>query len=351
MLDMLMEETMKIFKNENIAIDFHDAGCNARKLIYTFTPFQFNDLDGEGFGIPFLVKNGFDVIAIKINDDSWYQYIDDEILSKTSAYSEKYDDVITYGSSMGAYAAILFSGNLKADKIIAISPQFSIKDDFDIRWKKEALAVRWSREITPQCLSEKGDYYIIYDNYFHLDMLQVERIAAVIPPASFHPIRVPFSGHPSGHLMLDMKCLSSTILNIIGQEDFAAANIDIPVKFLINNRKALLNLARQSNDIGRTELSHIAYRRLVRSYSDNEKMMGEYVTFLERQGMLKLALRYMNRMISLNGANPYLLSKAADISLRMRKYRQAMDYCERAVAIDPENRKFANQKHEVLKRI
>lgn len=78
-----MEKTMNIFKSKNVSIDFHDAGCGASKLIYTFTPFQFNDLDGDGFGIPFLVKNGFDVIAMKINDDSWYQYIDDNILSKS----------------------------------------------------------------------------------------------------------------------------------------------------------------------------------------------------------------------------------------------------------------------------
>jgi tetratricopeptide (TPR) repeat protein len=252
---------------------------------------------------------------------------------------------------MGAFAAILFSGKLNADKIISISPQFSIRDDFDTRWKKEAIAVQWSQEISTECLSKNADYYMIYDNYFHLDRLQVEKIGSVIDPSSFHEIRVPFSGHPSGHLMLAMKCLSSTILDIVNQENFPSATIDIPVRFLINNHKSLLNIARQSKEIGRTELSHIAYRKLMKVFPGNEKMMGEYSAFLEQQGMLKMSLGYMNRMISLNPSNPYFFSKAADLNMKMRKYHEAMKYCEKAIAIDPENGKFASQKNDIMKRM
>ena len=54
--------------------------------------------------------------------------------------------VMTYGSSMGGYAALRFARALRADAILALSPQYSIDPavvPWEDRWRQDGARIAW----------------------------------------------------------------------------------------------------------------------------------------------------------------------------------------------------------------
>tara|TARA_B100000378_G_scaffold276184_1_gene273599 strand:- start:158 stop:1210 length:1053 start_codon:yes stop_codon:yes gene_type:complete len=338
---------MEIYRKKNISVDFHRGSNENSTIIFTFTAFQFNNLDKIGFGVSFLVKNGYDVMSFKVDNDSWYQNVDDDLLEIASRLASQYRQVITYGSSMGGFAAILFSEILQADKVISISPQFSIRLESDKRWAKQASIINWRREIDKSSISNTAQYYFIYDHHHELDRLQVEYLRSVISASDCLEIKIPFSGHPSGHLLADMKKLSPLILDLLqtggGQIENLVPRLGATLKFW----RSLLNLARLARATGRTRLAHMAYARLVHVAPRNEKCLREYASFLEAEGLFEKALGKLQAMIDIDDTNAYLLNKAAELLRQLNRLDEAKRYCDRALVIEPGNQKFAAQKKAV----
>src|SRR5262249_48609659 len=117
----------EIFRTNNLVARYHGS-FGKSKLVITFYPFSDTfSLDVQGFGEDFFVKRGIDSIHIIPRANNWYQY--PELLAAAEAvrrFAASYDKVITYGSSMGAYAAIRLGGEVGAEAALAISPQYSM---------------------------------------------------------------------------------------------------------------------------------------------------------------------------------------------------------------------------------
>ena len=89
-----------LYQDENHRIDFKKSVQPARGLVYTFTSFAFSDLNAPGFGVHFLLDLGYDVVAFKCNNSSWYQGLDFDTVREVGRKSSGYQHVATYGSSM-----------------------------------------------------------------------------------------------------------------------------------------------------------------------------------------------------------------------------------------------------------
>ncbi len=103
-------------------------GFDAPYCVVTFHSYTDNrTLDRDGFGEAFFVSRSVNAIHILSRDNDWYLLPDiDRALEAASGAAKSFDRVTTYGSSMGAFAAIRLGRLAGATTAIALSPQFSL---------------------------------------------------------------------------------------------------------------------------------------------------------------------------------------------------------------------------------
>ncbi|MBY8976840.1 hypothetical protein KHP62_13535 [Rhodobacteraceae bacterium NNCM2] len=171
-------------------------------------------LDGSGYGQGFFERRGIEAVHILNDRVDWFQH--DEILDCLAAIRRELGPdrrIIAYGASMGGYGAILSSGPLVADKVLAIAPQFSIDRavvPFERRWRVEAEEIGpFVHDIT-QLMREDAEVFVLYDPR-SVDRLQFE----LFPRGDgWHELALPFSGHLPAMALQEAGLLSRLILEI-----------------------------------------------------------------------------------------------------------------------------------------
>lgn len=200
----------EIFRSENIRVVSELTGRSDLCFV-TFTPFaDVLDLEKKGFAEDFLRKRNISAIHVISKENTWYQ---DRCMPDVSALIRKAAAgrrIVTYGSSMGGYAAIRFADWLGADRVIAISPQGAVNPQI-AHW--EGL---WTieRNAIPQFWDEVGrlhcDVFAFYDPKTS-DRHHVEYVAR---QATVQHITLPFAGHPAGSFLNDLGLLSEAVIDI-----------------------------------------------------------------------------------------------------------------------------------------
>ena len=172
---------MKIFEHTNYRAIVSLNSTNKDKWAVRFDHWYLNKKD---FLPIHPIKNGsYNIIHFQSKNNCWYQ--NDDIFKSIDILKEFLSDkkfIITYGGSMGAYAAIAFSGVLGAQCTIALSPQFSLSQDF----RKIAGDNRWLLETQNYSLDHIKDSsekiikgLIIYDPLHHQDNIHAEHILKI----------------------------------------------------------------------------------------------------------------------------------------------------------------------------
>lgn len=278
-------------------IEFHRSQQGRRGLLHTFTPFMFSDLRREGFGVGFATRRGYDVVAFKCRDDSWFQRIEPDVLHAVARRSADHSFVATYGSSMGGFAAIAFSGILRADLVIAISPQYAIDLPFDRRWAAQAAAIGPFRHtITPET-AHGGRLVLIYDDHDAADLAQVEKIRQETNFATLTDLVVPFSGHPAGHFLAQTGQISRVIGALLDGEDDVVVRHDWSK--LRRSLAYTFAMARHANKNGRIGLAILCFSRAVDLAPANAGLRYQLSVLLARTGRLREAIAQAERALSL----------------------------------------------------
>src|SRR6185295_13588924 len=193
---------MTLIATSDICVDHHRQG--GRALIYTFTERTFRRLEWPGFGTQFLIKNGFDVVAVKTNRDLWYENLTASQLDVVASAGQGYSMRGTYGSSMGAYAAMRFARALGASRVLGLSPLFDIKAEFEKRWILDAAAMNAMPMMTAEHVNEDAEYFVVADPN-NPDIAHVNLYRQLIPHLHFLP--TPYSTHPSGYFLSEIQAL------------------------------------------------------------------------------------------------------------------------------------------------
>lgn len=184
------------------------------RWVVTFDNYgSLQTFDRSGFGQTFFASRGISVIVVLGRGNDWYQYpdISDAIAAITDMVAGA-DRVMTYGSSMGGYAALRFADPIGAHACLALSPQYSnnpVKTPFEWRWTQEAAAVRWLPEIDG-ILRTAATSVVMFDPRGN-DGRHAALIAADIPIAA---VALPYTGHPV-----------TTYLSTVGLLDHAALSV------------------------------------------------------------------------------------------------------------------------------
>lgn len=204
-----------------------------------------NGFDRDGFSQDFLREQGISAVHIMGRREDWYQYPDMiDATEAVKAYLSGAKQVVTYGSSMGGYAALRFADLLNANAALALSPQYSInpqKAPFETRWMQDARRIVWLPNQEPP-LPKSARSVIVYDpttiDQMHVDSIALETVLESIP--------LRYSGHPSGWVIADMHLLAPLLFDVLdGVTDLsryrkaARAGRGLSSTYLVNLARAL----------------------------------------------------------------------------------------------------------------
>lgn len=210
----------ELFRSENLAV--RRVGERGGTLVITFGSYTNEaTLDRPGFAQEFLHEARIDAVHVINRCNRWYQHPErDEALATVAAVVRGYQRAITYGSSMGGYAALRYAVPCGADTAVALSPQFSVDPrltPWEVRWQADVAQTRFDE---PSYVPAQRQY-VFYDPRVALDARHVDLIAEAGP---VDRIAIPYGGHPVGALLVETGSLQAAIRGIVA-DDFEPAAV------------------------------------------------------------------------------------------------------------------------------
>lgn len=284
----------------------------------------------KGFGEAFLDQHGIDAVHVVGRGNDWYQYDEmPEVLAAIRAAVGGDRRVLTYGSSMGGYAALRFAGALGAAGAIAISPQYSLDPEavpFERRWRPEARRIRfrpWPDDHPPPGI-------VFYDPHgpdrLHVDLWSAGR--------DLVRVAIPYAEHPAATFLAETGLLGSTVLDIVADRFDPASLLREARKRRRQSGKYWITLARQQ-PAGRRGLAlRLAHRAvqaqpLIQDYASTTAMM------LYRAGEYAAAEQLHARALARAPEDPVLLFRSSLFLTRMGRFDDALALARHAAGADP----------------
>jgi pimeloyl-ACP methyl ester carboxylesterase len=180
-------------------------------------------LERPGFGEQFLQSRGINALHVINRTNRWYDHREiAQALACIRQAASGFSKVITYGSSMGGYAAIRFAEAVGAQSAIALSPQYGLgapSAPFETRFVCDLT--RFSRRyLGPWHRSATVTPYVFFDSK-DLDARHAQLIARHYPNTV--TIGIPHAGHPVGAYLDEAGLLTGAVLSIAAGTFDAAA--------------------------------------------------------------------------------------------------------------------------------
>ena len=358
-----------LFTSENLIVR-SVAGKNNAFWIVTFDNYGHDrSLDRMGFAESYLRHSGICAIHVIGKGNHWYQYAEmGAAMAAIRAKTGGAHRVMTYGSSMGGYAAIRFADAVGANAILALSPQYSIdptKMPGEKRWLQESTTIAWRAEIEGPIRCEAVPV-IVFDPR-GMDGEHAARIAAETP---ISPIVIPYGGHPIGTYFADIGLLRRIVPQVLRDTvDIAAfqrnalkrrktsavyLNELARCQPLVRPRTAI-TLARRALKIdpGSALLLHTLARRLtlagehaealryhVQAVDLSNRYLGylfPYSEALLAAGDPARALKIAREMVAISPDNARFRAWLAHVLFAMNELKPAIEQLARAVDLDPGN--------------
>lgn len=158
-------------------------------------------LDHCGFCEQLMRDLSLDAVFVNCASNAWYQYPDlPRALETLRSFAAPWSGVITFGSSMGGYAALRFAPTLSAAASIAVGPQYSPRSRVvpgEHRYDAMLDGLRFLYE--DRYRADGGTCnYVMYDPLLPIDREHADRYAADAPIV---PVRVPLGGHTPSFML------------------------------------------------------------------------------------------------------------------------------------------------------
>ncbi len=251
---------------------------------------------------PAVRKLGLSCLGFVARFPHWYPFRDTSaLILQAGEILSRYRSRVTYGSSMGGYAAIKFSRQLGTQHALAFSPQWSIGPEswsYDSSYKKNFdPANNEGMAVNPMDCA--GNVFIFYDNLYRSDRGHAERIANVYKACL---VPVPGTQH-------------ATIQCMAGSEKLTA----------------LLNLTEQLDCLGLYRFFR-AQRRGVGLFRD--QILLHRAKLLVEQQRFGEAVKPLRKFLSEKSDEPayFLLGRCL---LQLRDYTAAEEAYRKCVALNP----------------
>lgn len=206
-----------LFRSDNVVVRSVPS-ANLSRWVVTFDNYGIgHGFDRPGFGEAFLKAAGVSAIHVMGRREDWYQYPEmAEAMAAVRLAVAGADRVMTYGSSMGGYAAIRFADAAGAHAALALSPQYSIdpaKAPFERRWSQDSDRIQWLDAIDGPIRSSIRPI-IVYDPSTD----DARHVALVTQDIAIAPIRLRHTAHPATTVLAEINLLSSLVLETLSGE-------------------------------------------------------------------------------------------------------------------------------------
>lgn len=203
-----------LFRSDNVVVRSVPASDLSRWVV-TFDNYGIgHGFDRAAFGEEFLRKAGVSAVHVMGAREDWYQYAEmGEAMLAVRGATAGAKRVMTYGSSMGGYAALRFAEAAGANAVLALSPQYSIdpeKAPFEVRWLQDSQRIRWLPEVDG-ALRTTAKPVIVFDPCGD-DLLHVKLIEEAV---AIERIMLPHCGHPSTTFLGEVGLLGSLVLQVL----------------------------------------------------------------------------------------------------------------------------------------
>jgi tetratricopeptide (TPR) repeat protein len=186
---------MILHRCDQVEVLFHQG--NSEHLLITFGTMH-DRADGVSFWAkPVAEKGNVPTIGFMATHPNWFPRMSMEAAIRTvEPILAKYERVLLYGQSMGAYAALKYGRRLRATHVIAFSPQYTINPAEmrvdDARYRG-SFQPRLHEGMAITDAESSGHIFVVHDPYYPEDKANVEAIGRAIPRARV--IRVPWTQH------------------------------------------------------------------------------------------------------------------------------------------------------------
>jgi tetratricopeptide (TPR) repeat protein len=349
-----------IFKSDDLVIDFFSIGDSQnRSVAFTFTAFtpstkaDKDALVGVGFGGELLLRNGFDVVAFKSAKNLWYQNVLAETIVEIenfiSASPTSYIKRISYGSSMGAYAAIQFSRVLKIDIVLALSPQFEIDQPYDQRWHSLAQQIEFQYRIDSNAISDGCKYFVAYDPK-NEDTLHIRKLSALVNERHLIEIKTPYSGHPSTTYLFETGVIQNIALSVLQHATFDSSSIRANRK---HSKTYLYELSKRLTQKNKNKSALIAINRAISIDNRALALLIHKIVVLEKLGdpvaARTLAYETCEQFTGGTIVDAHLLASLSDVLISYQDYPGALILIEKAIEIDETVMEFHLHRQSVQK--
>jgi regulator of sirC expression with transglutaminase-like and TPR domain len=292
----------------------------------------------RGFGQDFLGRQGISGVFCIAKWNHWYQpagmraalpAIRDHLASLPPGPR------MTYGASMGGFAAALHSGRLEADSVLMLSPQFSndpAKPPFETRWAREAAQIRFEDDDILPAISRRARKFVVYDSTgedgAHAALFAQVENTVLLP--------TPRAGHAMGHFLLQTRLLQDLVLRAFRGE------LDWPwYRAAVRRQRRLSgNYWRELARIARPRRPDFALECLGRAAALRPRdpaILNDYGNALLRAGWFETAAEIFRAAAAGAPEGPAPLRGLAVALNRLGRPAEAVDAAERALALRPDS--------------
>lgn len=208
------------FESDHLVVEFSSRNNAGIRIVKEASKFESTS---EGF----FRKRQIPAIYFFARINHWWQspeVFEALKILREFGLNEKYSNITTYGLSMGGFGALIFSNELKANRVVAVAPQYSINSEvvpFETRWPDDRQRISFLYDDMSKGLIKEGQVIIFYDKFFDFDERHVRMVEELRPIDKF---LVSYSSHTVARALNDMGILSSVmekaLTNKITQQEF-----------------------------------------------------------------------------------------------------------------------------------
>ena len=204
-----------LYRSDRLEVRRVRAG-DGRHQVVTFDSYhEPPGLARPGFGEAFFAHENITAIHVLSFGNDWFQYPETEsVLSLIREAGRDAERLMTYGSSMGGYAALRFAAAVGAHSALALSPQYSVnrwRARFETRWAADRRRIRFIKALEKP-IAQIPLMVVAFDQKNDLDCGHFVRLLA---EARVEGIPMPFAGHPVGPFLNDIGLLRPLVLSVL----------------------------------------------------------------------------------------------------------------------------------------
>jgi tetratricopeptide (TPR) repeat protein len=200
-----------LYEDGDTLIEYIERNSVADTLVVSFDPIRHLH-DRTPFANGLLLPMGLDAVAVRKKVEHLYQALDRETFAAAvSPVAARYQRVVAYGSSLGAYAALYFVQDF-AWTVIASSPRVSAHPVYGVDPWRQSVPFRHARfdGTRPAACAA----IILYDPRDPRDRAYVEREVLPRFPAA-EVIRIPFGGHPVNNFLAEIGFIAPFVRAVL----------------------------------------------------------------------------------------------------------------------------------------